>query len=137
MAKIYIDAAATKDPKIAACSAVIQDDKNTYEFVEVITGIDNHEAEWNALILSLNKSLELNIQQVIIYTDSQIVVDTIEKRHTKNKLFKTYYEKYQSLEQKFELIFVSFVPRKSNRRADALAKDALYKYKQLNDKKNG
>lgn len=130
MATIYIDAATRQHPHVSVGAVVIKNDDEVYEFTTLFEGIDNNEAEWATLVYAIERCIEYNITEAIIYTDSQIVVDSIEKRFVKNKRFKKYLDEYMKNEASFNLLFTSFVMRKNNKHADTLAKNGLYK--QLN-----
>lgn len=127
MAKVYIDAAARTEPTLAASAGIVIDDDNTYTFSHCLGAVDNHEAEWLSLIHALTFCREKNITQVIVYTDSQIIVDSIEKRFVKNTVFKPLLNQVLSLENHFTLMLISHLARKNNIHADKLAKDQLFK----------
>lgn len=127
MAKVYIDAAARLNPMLAASSCVIQDEDETHEFSRCLGAVDNHEAEWLSYVHALDFCVKNQIKQVLVYTDSQIVVDSMDKRFVKNKKFKPYLNDVLSMEKHFDLMFVSHLARKENNRADKLAKEQLYK----------
>lgn len=128
MATIYIDAATRQHPHVSVGAVVIKNDDEVYEFTTLFEGIDNNEAEWATLVYAIERCIEYNITEAIIYTDSQIVVDSIEKRFVKNKRFKKYLDEYMKHEASFNLLFTSFVMRKNNKHADTLAKNGLYKH---------
>lgn len=127
MAKVYIDAAASFKPKLACGGVIIQDGIKNYETSVLLGEMDNHEAEWATLEFSLKTVSELNIKSVIIYTDSKIIVDTFDKAHVKNKIFKSYFDRVLPLTNALDMFIITHTPRKNNRGADKLAKDRLYK----------
>lgn len=129
IASLYIDAAAKTNPKEAAGAAVFKTEDGTIEYSEYFGALDNHEAEWAALMLGVEKALELNIRSLIIYTDSKIISDSFEKNHVKNKKFRPYFDRIKKEMPQFDLFLVSHMPRKNNKNADRLAKDALYSRK--------
>ncbi|WP_371814641.1 reverse transcriptase-like protein [Jeotgalicoccus sp. WY2] len=55
------------------------------------------------------------------------MVDTFDKGHVKNKVFKSYYDRVVSLTKSLDMFIITHTPRKNNRGADKLAKDRLYK----------
>lgn len=125
MAKVYIDAAARTEPKLAASAGVVIDNNNKYTFSHCLGEVENHEAEWGALIHALNFCQSKGISQVIVYTDSKIIVDSIEKRFVKSKTFKSFLQQVLRLEHDFALMIVSHIARKNNTEADHLAKQQL------------
>ena len=127
MAKVYIDAAAGLKPKLACGGVIIKDGDVNYEESVMLGEMDNHEAEWATLEFALNKAAELGIKSVIVYTDSKIIVDTFDKQHVKNKVFKSYYNRVLPLTNALDMFIITHTPRKNNRGADKMAKDRLYK----------
>lgn len=126
MAKVYIDAAARENPTLAASAGVIIDDAATYEFSRCCGAVDNHIAEWMALIDALKHCNNHNIQSAIVYTDSQLVVDAVNKNYVKRALYQSYLKEVQELTKNFTLFIVSHLPRSKNKRVDQLAKDKLF-----------
>ncbi|CEA00250.1 14.7 kDa ribonuclease H-like protein [Jeotgalicoccus saudimassiliensis] len=127
MAKIYIDAAASLTPKLACGGVIIKDGDINYEESVMLGEMDNHEAEWATLLFALKEAEKLGIKSVIVYTDSKIIVDTFDKEHVKNKIFKSYYSRVLPLTNALDMFIITHTPRKNNRGADKLAKDRLYK----------
>src|SRR5699024_9637064 len=128
MATIYIDAATRQHPHVSVGAVVIKNDDEVYEFTTLFEGIDNNEAEWTTLVYAIERSREYNITEAIIYTDSQIVVDTIKKRFVKNKRLKKYLDENMKNADSFNLLITSFVMRKNNKHANTPAKNGLYKH---------
>lgn len=127
MAQIYIDAAASLKPKLACGGLIIKDDLLTYEESVLLGEMDNHEAEWATLEFALKEAEKLKLTSLIVYTDSKIIVDTFDKGHVKNKVFKSYFDRVVSLTKTLDMFIITHTPRKNNRGADKLAKDRLYK----------
>ena len=126
MAKVYIDAAARTNPSVAASAGVIIDENNTYEFSRCCGEVDNHIAEWMALIDALVHCRQHNIKSAIVYTDSQLVVDATQKNFVKRELYQQYLKEVLTLSKDFEMFIVSHLPRSQNKRVDRLAKEKLY-----------
>lgn len=55
MAKIYFDAASQGNPGLSTYGVVIVENHQRYVFADVIGEKENHEAEWEALLIALNK----------------------------------------------------------------------------------
>jgi ribonuclease HI len=84
--------------------------------------ITNNYAEYYALIIGLEKALELNIKKIKVKGDSLLVINQI------NNIFKVksdnlipLFNKIKELQAKFEHISFEHVFRKFNKRADQLA----------------
>ena len=83
----------------------------------------NNEAEYEAVIASLNLAHSLEVDQLEVYSDSQLVVRQIEDTYeAKSETMILYLQKVRDLLKKFVLVQVKHVPRAENSRADALAK---------------
>ena len=83
----------------------------------------NNEAEYEAVIAGLNLAHLLEINQLEVYSDSQLVVRQIEDTYeAKSETMVLYLQKVRDLLKKFVLVQVKHVPRAENSRADALAK---------------
>ncbi|MFA7743810.1 ribonuclease HI family protein [Salinicoccus roseus] len=129
MARAYIDAAASKNPDIAAGAVVFKDEGTTLEFTLFLGEMDNHEAEWAALAFAVEKALEHSLSSLILHTDSKVIADSFDRDHVKNPVFKKYFEQISQHLDAFDLFIVSWTPRGSNRRADELAKETLYRHR--------
>ncbi|KAL2240957.1 UNVERIFIED_CONTAM: Retrovirus-related Pol polyprotein from transposon opus [Sesamum indicum] len=85
--------------------------------------ITNNEAEYEALLLSLELALEAGAQILEVYTDSQLVAMQIEGIYeTKEKSMTEYLKRAKEWMQKFSKCTVQQIPRSENERADALSK---------------
>ena len=83
----------------------------------------NNEAEYEAIIAGLNLAHSLEVDQLVVYSDSQLVVRQIEDTYeAKSETMVLYLQKVRNLLKKFVLVQVKHVPRAENSRADALAK---------------
>ena len=83
----------------------------------------NNEAGYEAVIASLNLAHSLEVDQLEVYSDSQLVVRQIEDTYeAQSERMILYLQKVRDLLKKFVLIQVKHVPRIENSRADALAK---------------
>jgi ribonuclease HI len=83
----------------------------------------NNEAEYEALIFSLLLALSMDIQKLLVYGDSQLVVRQINGIYEVRKPdLVPYYKAVQRLMNKFEHIHIAHIPRGKNASADALAK---------------
>ena len=86
----------------------------------------NNEAEYEAVIAGLNLAHSLEVDQLEVYSESQLVVRKIEDTYeAKSGGMILYLRKVRDLLKKFVLVQVKHVPRAENSRADALAKLAI------------
>ena len=83
----------------------------------------NNEAEYEAVIAGLNLAHSLEVDQLEVYSDSQLVVRQIEDTYeAKSEMMILYLQKVRDLLKKFMAVQVKHVPRAENSRANALAK---------------
>ena len=82
-----------------------------------------NEAEYEVVIAGLNLAHSLEIDQLEVYSDSQLVVRQIEDTYeAKSERMILYLKRVRDLMKKFVLVQVRHIPRTENFRADALAK---------------
>ena len=127
MAKIYFDAATKGNPGRSACAVVIKEESERHVFTHDLRELDNHSAEWAAMIYALEHARELNVRNALLHTDSKLIEDSMLQGKVKNAKFKVYFENIEILEQSFDLMFVKWIPRKQNKEANQLAQQTLYK----------
>lgn len=127
MARAYIDAAASMNPKMAAGAVVFKDEEVDLEFTLFLGEMDNHEAEWATLEFAVEKALEHSLTSLIVHTDAKIIADSFDRNHVKNPVYKKYFDRIAPHLEKFDLFIVSWTPRGKNRRADERAKETLYR----------
>jgi ribonuclease HI len=83
----------------------------------------NNEAEYEALIFGVLLALSMDIQKLLVYGDSQLIVRQINGIYEVRKPdLVPYYKAVQRLMNKFEHIHIAHIPRGKNASADALAK---------------
>jgi ribonuclease HI len=123
--EIYIDGASNGDPGHAGAGISIHKAVGNVEKISQPLGIlNNHEAEFMALLIGLEYCLDNNITIVSFKTDSQLVEQAVEKKHIKNNAYKPYLEKALAMIEKIDLFFIKWIPTKQNK-ADQLAKQAI------------
>ena len=127
MAKIYFDAATKGNPGRSACAIVVKEESERHVFTHDLGEMDNHSAEWAAMLHALEHARELNVINALLYTDSKLIEDSVNSGRVKNAKFKPYFDNMEILEQSFELMFVKWVPREQNKEANQYAQQALYK----------
>ena len=86
----------------------------------------NNEAEYNALILGLEKALELGITEIDVEGDSNLVVHQVQGLwKVKVPRLVPLQSKANKLLWKFKKFTVKHIPREENTDADRLSKEAL------------
>lgn len=126
MIKVYTDGASRGNPGLSGAGIYIKADGKIYEHTFPLGTLSNHEAEFHAIIKAL-KICQTSFRSDILSfrSDSQVVVDTIERNHTKNKHFKPLLEEINQLGSTFPYFFIKWIASKENKHADELAKKAI------------
>lgn len=120
MIKLYTDAGLNTNLNLGVVSFVVRIDNKIYTDAQVQNFDDNHFLEFLALKMALRKIIKngWNDEIVLIHSDSQIVVDSVEKNYSKHYQ-PILDEILQSLEQ-FPSYFIKHIADKDNREAHAL-----------------
>ncbi len=121
---LYTDGASRGNPGPAGAGAVLVDKDGReiavrFGYLGICT---NNIAEYKALILGLQLSLDTDCTTLEIFLDSELVVRQLTGRYkVKNKALKPLFTQAQQLLQKFTSFSIVHIPRAENRRADELA----------------
>jgi len=123
---INTDGAAVPNPGPAGIGALLRwaDGTIAAEISEYIGDSTNNKAEFLALIVALEKALELGADHVDLRLDSELLVRQIQGKY-RSKLMKDLYDQAVSLLGEFKSYTVKHIPREQNKEADALSKRAL------------
>jgi len=123
----FIDGASKGNPGEAGCGVVIYGlGKEPILLKKYIGHATNNIAEYNALILALEKLKELNIKEIIIKSDSLLLVSQLNGKYAvKNPNIRKLFRVYLSLAVNFDKIKVMHIPRELNKEADRLANLAI------------
>ncbi|HJF20371.1 MAG TPA: ribonuclease HI family protein [Enterococcus columbae] len=130
MIKAYIDAAVKANPGPAGLGIVIITDGCQEQLCHALSyDLNNHQAEFEALIFLLDELLKRKQTHTIIqiYSDSKIVVQTIEKNYTNNPMFTKYLKIVNQKLAFFDACYLQWIPEAQNKGADNLARQGLQK----------
>ncbi len=126
--KIFVDGASAGNPGPAGAGIFINKGNGENEHYAIPLGqMTNHEAEFAALLEALKLCKENNWKMASICTDSKLVDEAVEKRHTKKAAYKPYLSEILIQLEECELCFVKWIPSSTNRAADQLSKRAIQK----------
>lgn len=126
MIEIYTDGSSDGNPGISGAGIYIKDGKKSYEYSIPLGFMSNHEAEFQAVIQALKICKQHFPNNILSFrTDSKAVVNLVEKKHTKNKIFRPLLDQIIHDLDHFTLFFIKWIPAKDNIHADRLAKKAL------------
>ncbi|MCU0631474.1 MAG: ribonuclease HI family protein [Methanolinea sp.] len=126
----YTDGASRGNPGPAACAFLLIDPRGKIIARDaVILGRrTNNEAEYQAVINSLQKAASLSARRVLVHSDSQLVIRQLKGEYQVRKPhLRAMYVQVKDLEQRFLSVDYSSVPREDPwiREADRLCNEAL------------
>ncbi|MBO0462577.1 MULTISPECIES: ribonuclease HI family protein [unclassified Enterococcus] len=129
MLKVYIDASTKGNPGPSGGGILIVSDQQQEQLSIPLSFGSNHQAEFEVFLKTLEilKNRQLTEEIILCYSDSKVLVSTIDKDHTSNKDFLPYLEKIQSLLKDFSMLILQWIPESKNKGADNLARQALQK----------
>ncbi len=127
MIKVYIDGASAGNPGLSGAGIFMKGYGEAEQLSIPLGVMDNHEAEFHALLHAVKICKKQQLSSVSFQTDSQLVVDAVEKRFVKNKKFAPILQEAIPLIDSFELFFIKWIPSSQNKMADKLARDAIQK----------
>lgn len=130
MIEVQIDGASSGNPGLSGAGIVIKSNGEVKEFSIPLGMMTNHEAEFIALL----KALEICQQHfpnnmLAIQSDSQLVVQAVEKNYVKRTEYNEILSKIMELISTFPLFFIKWIPSKQNKQADRLARRAIQQQK--------
>lgn len=128
--KVYTDGGARGNPGPAASGFVIYDGGEIVAREGKYLGIaTNNQAEYNAILLGLEKAHNLKIAELDCFLDSELVVKQLKLEYkVKNKDLSAIFLKVWNLSKKFKRIKFHHIPREKNKEADALVNEILDKH---------
>ena len=128
-AQLYFDGGTFPlNPGHGGCGAVIIQNTGQEQSFSKYLGdsITNNQAEYEGLILGLEKAQELGIYSLEVFGDSQLVIyQVVGAYRCRNIGLIPLKDKVHSLAKNFGKIRFSWIPREGNHKADAAATKAL------------
>ncbi|KAL5575294.1 hypothetical protein UlMin_016993 [Ulmus minor] len=83
----------------------------------------NNQAEYEALLAGLRLAKEVSACHLLIYSDSQLIVNQVNSEYqAKGEKMASYLEKAKELLGQFDTVTITQIPRNENTNADALAR---------------
>ncbi|MFV8771803.1 ribonuclease HI family protein [Aerococcus urinaeequi] len=117
---------------------IIHDGQQRQEKYPLSGEMDNHEAEFHALLLLLEKlqAEGLKNEWILCQTDSKIVFDAVNKRFHKRDPYKSLLKAILNQLDHFPMFNLKWVPDQANRGADNLARQAMHQAKKISNQQN-
>ncbi|RDW22477.1 ribonuclease HI [Oceanobacillus arenosus] len=127
MIEVYTDGASNSNLGLSGAGVYIKANGQNYEYTFPLKVLSNHEAEFHAVIKALEICQKKFPNEVVsLRSDSQVVVDVIDKDFTKNKTFLPLLEVIRGEISHFPYFFIKWIPESNNKNADRLAKKAIH-----------
>lgn len=128
--KLFIDGAANPVRKTSALGIlIVREGEQIQMGIPLNSFHDNHETEFLALMEALRFLKKKNFQEELIlcHSDSKMLVDALEKNHSKKESHRSLLIKVKVLLEDFPHFHIKWIPEKENKGADQLARNALQK----------
>lgn len=134
MIKLYTDAGLNTNLNLGVVAFVIRRDENTYKEAIHQDNTDNHYLEFLALKLALQKIINehWNNEIVLIHSDSQIVIDSIDKNYSKH--YQPILDDILEQLKQFPTYFAKHIADKDNGAAHALVHQKMLNIRTHGDK---
>lgn len=137
MIKSYIDASTKGNPGPSGGGIILLGDGIYEQESFALSELTNHQAEFavfNYLLDDLYQR-QLYNQTILVYTDSQILAQTVQKNYAKNSDFKKFLAEIQEKLTNFPLLLIEWIPEAKNKGADHLARQGLQKALRLKNRR--
>lgn len=125
MLEVFIDGASAGNPGPSGAGIFIKKDGHVTRHSIPLGIMDNHEAEYWALIKALEICGDYRNETLSFRTDSQAIFTAVEKEFAKNKKYSLLLEKALSHTKEMPLFFIKWIPSSQNKAADELARRAI------------
>lgn len=124
---LYSDGASRGNPGDAGAGALLTSSKGDEYSLSVYLGQKtNNQAEYEALIIGLEKLKGLKAKDLEIRADSELLVKQLNGEYkVKNPDLLQLFFRVKELLGLFEKVSIKHIPREKNKRADKLANEAI------------
>lgn len=121
----FVDGGARGNPGPAGAGAVLTGEQ-PFELSKYLGETTNNVAEYTALILLLQKSLELGYDELDVFADSELMVRQINGQYkVKDEKLKKLFVQAKADIIKLKKFSLSHIPRAENKTADRLVNEAI------------
>ena len=123
---IYTDGGARGNPGPAGIGVVLKFDDKQYFYKKYIGETTNNQAEYQAVILGLEKAKEMGASEVDVFLDSELVQQQLTGQYkVKNQELAPLFVKVWNLSQSFKKVKYIHIYRADNKLADKLVNEAI------------
>jgi ribonuclease HI len=127
---IYTDGGARGNPGPAGVGVVVYDAKKKIvgRYHKYLGEATNNQAEYQAVVLALERAKTLGVEEIDFFLDSELVVSQLKMDYrVKDKELGSLFVKVWNLAQGFKKITYRHIPREENKEADRLVNEAIDK----------
>jgi len=131
---VDVDGASSGNPGPCGCAAVAKtpDGQTVLEKARAFGPATNNVAEYQALILGLEVAATLNARHLTIRSDSQLLVRQLAGQYkVRSPHLRPLWRQARAMLTPFETVEIEQISRDQNKQADALARKALQKARQV------
>jgi ribonuclease HI len=123
---LHTDGGSRGNPGPSGIGATVEIKGKTHEFKKYIGKATNNQAEYQAIILGLEKAVELNVSEAECLLDSELVVKQLNQEYkVKNKDLAPLFVRVWNLKLKFKKVTFKHIYREENKDADRLVNEAI------------
>jgi ribonuclease HI len=125
---IHADGASRGNPGEAGVGIVIADPqgRTVKEWKQFIGVATNNVAEYSAVLIALEKALDLGAQEATLFLDSELVARQLQGEYrVREDHLKALHRQVITLLNRLTKYAIHAIPREENRRADQLANEAI------------
>ncbi|GIN70114.1 ribonuclease H [Bacillus sp. J14TS2] len=126
MLEVYIDGASAGNPGPSGAGIFIKNEGSTESYSFPLGEMENHEAEFHALLKALEICVKEGASIVSVRSDSSAVVQAVERQFVRNKKYQPFLSEILHTITEFDLFFIKWIPSKENKQADLLARKAIH-----------
>ena len=136
MIKAYIDAATKGNPGPSGGGIMLTGENIYIQESFPLPVISIHQAEFATFcrLLDFLQESKYTDQTIMVYTDSKILAQTVDKNYTNNADIKKYLEDFQEKLKFFPMLILQWIPESKNKGADNLARQGLQKALKLQNR---
>jgi len=125
-ATIHTDGGARGNPGPAGIGVVLELNGKKHTFKKYIGEATNNQAEYQAVILALEKAKELGASEIDVFLDSELVQQQLSGKYkVKNQDLGSLFVKVWNLAMGFKKVKYVHVRREDNKEADKLVNEAI------------
>lgn len=123
----FTDGGARGNPGPAGIGVVLKSNgADIWTKGEYIGETTNNQAEYQALVLALEKAHEFGGEEVNCFLDSELLVKQMNRQYkVRDVNLAVHFAKAVQLSQNFKKITFTHIPREKNKEADALVNEAI------------